>query len=104
MKPFNNTALLERIDRCMEQLRMATANREQQDNAHQLLALLTAREREVMHLVVAGRSNKAIAADLEISIKTVEAHRAKIMQKLQAKSLAELVRLALTLPTHQGKP
>jgi two-component system response regulator TtrR len=104
MKPFNNTALLERIDRCMEQVRMATANREQQVNSHQRLAHLTTREREVMDLVVAGKSNKAIAADLKISIKTVEAHRAKIMQKMQARSLAELVRLALTLPVRQGLP
>jgi len=54
--------------------------------------------------VVAGKSNKLIATELEISIKTVEAHRAKIMRKLQASSLAALVSLTLTHQIHQGKP
>ena len=102
MKPFNNTTLLERIDKCMEQARVAADSRKQQDSTHQRLTRLTTREREVLDLVVAGKSNKLIAADLKISIKTVEAHRAKIMQKMQAKSLAELVRLVLTQPQYQG--
>jgi FixJ family two-component response regulator len=54
--------------------------------------------------VVAGKSNKLIAAELQISIKTVEAHRAKIMRKLQVHSLAELVGLALTNQQTKGKP
>ena len=57
------------------------------------IALLTPREQEVMNLVVVGKANKVIAVDLGLSQKTVEFHRAHIMEKMQAESLAELVRL-----------
>ena len=60
-----------------------------------LLARLTARERQVLDRIVAGRLNKQIADDLGISIKTVEAHRANIMDKLQARSMADLMKTAL---------
>jgi two-component system response regulator TtrR len=60
------------------------------------LATLTQREREVMDLVVQGRKNKQIADDLRISIKTVEAHRARAMEKMDVSSVAELVRATLT--------
>lgn len=59
------------------------------------LALLTDREREVMHRVVSGKINRVIAEELMIGVKTVEAHRAKIMEKLEVESLAELVQIAL---------
>jgi two-component system response regulator TtrR len=59
------------------------------------LAQLTQREREVLDLVVAGRMNREIAEKLEISIKTVEAHRAKIMEKIEVDSVAELVQATL---------
>jgi FixJ family two-component response regulator len=59
------------------------------------MGLLTQREREVLDLVVAGRANKEIAATLHLSPKTVEVHRAHVMDKMQASSVAELVRLAL---------
>jgi FixJ family two-component response regulator len=61
-----------------------------------LLSRLTARERQVLECIVAGRLNKQIADDLGISIKTVEAHRANIMDKLNAGTVADLLRLALT--------
>ena len=60
-------------------------------------ARLTQREREVLMLVVAGRPNKQIAADMEISVTTVKLHRGQVMRKMQAKSFAELVRMADTL-------
>jgi len=104
MKPFDNATLLERIDKCVELARQHADISRQENISRERLAKLTARERAVLDLVVAGKSNKVIAADLEISIKTVDAHRAKIMHKMQAKSLAELVRLVLTQPHHQGKP
>jgi two-component system response regulator FixJ len=104
MKPFNNIDLLERIDQCVDRAKQDVANRTQDDVLHTRLAALTPREREVMEHVVAGKPNKRIAADLGLSIKTVEAHRAKIMQKMQAHSLAELVRLVLAHPARQGKP
>ena len=58
---------------------------------------LTARERQVLDMVVAGETNKGIARLLGISEKTVEIHRAKVMEKMQAKSLAELVKMAAVL-------
>ena len=60
------------------------------------LAALTARERQVLNLIVAGRANKVIAFELQISPRTVENHRARVMEKLRVKSVAELVRLALS--------
>ena len=104
MKPFNNATLLERIDRCMERARQNADISQQGNIARERLAKLTAREREILGLVVTGKSNKTIAAELGISIKTVEAHRAKIMHKLQAHSLAELVSLTLTHLQPKGKP
>ena len=59
------------------------------------LGALSQREREVLELVVAGRANKEIAAALGLSTKTVEVHRAHVMEKMQASSVAELVRLTL---------
>ncbi len=96
-KPFDNQALLDRLGECVQEnthlwnesvLKNAVASRR---------ASLSAREREVMDRVVAGQPNKIIAAELNISIKTVEAHRAKVMEKMGAASLAELLRMALTL-------
>ncbi len=63
----------------------------------QRLDLLTPKEREVLEFVVAGHANKVIAGKLDVSIRTVENHRQKIFQKMQATSLAELVRMALTV-------
>ena len=61
----------------------------------ELLRLLTARERDVLNRVVTGKSNKVIASELTLSTKTVEVHRAHVMEKLKADSLADLIRLAL---------
>ena len=93
-KPFDNEVLLDRVRKALQ--RDARLRKEQEDKAAVMthVAQLTAREREVMHLVVDGHPNKRIASELGISIKTVEAHRAHVMRKMQAESLAELVRLA----------
>lgn len=95
MKPFDNNTLLERIEKCVERAHQNAAINQQENIMRARLATLTAREHEVLELVVAGKSNKQIASELQISIKTVEAHRAKIMRKLQAPSLAALVSLTL---------
>jgi two-component system response regulator FixJ len=87
-KPFTAEAILARL--AMPQSHTALAG-----VAAARLALLSSREREVLAGLVAGLPNKAIAYDLAISPRTVEIHRAHIMQKMQAKSLSELVRLAL---------
>ena len=64
------------------------------------LASLTLRERQVLNLIVAGRANKVIAYELSISPRTVENHRARVMEKLRVKSVAELVRLTLSAEDH----
>ena len=63
--------------------------------ARELLARLTPREEQVLDRIVAGRLNKQIADDLDISIKTVEAHRANIMDKIEARTMADLMKTAL---------
>ena len=94
-KPFHNEDLLSRIRRALE-LDAQLAERRQRDGviAHRM-EQLTQREREVMDLVVAGRLNKQIADELNISMKTVEAHRARVMEKMGVRTLAELVKVAL---------
>ena len=94
-KPFEGSDLLDRIRRAL-----ARENREWEDAGTQRqlrrrIATLTPREREVMDMVVTGLLNKEIAAELGISIKTVENHRASVMQKTGADGLAALVRMSL---------
>ncbi|MES9812064.1 MAG: response regulator transcription factor [Candidatus Thiodiazotropha sp.] len=95
-KPFNDELLLESIryalaldvkQRDMQKQRAEIATR---------LARLTPREHEVMVMVTNGKANKEIASSLGVSAKTVEAHRARVMEKMQANSLAELVRMAIS--------
>ena len=96
-KPFHNQDLLDRIQRALE-LDSEIAQRRQRDNAiSNRLGQLTQREHEVMQLVVAGKLNKQIADELEISMKTVEAHRARVMEKMGVRTLAELVKAVMTL-------
>ena len=94
-KPFNEADLRASVERmlAMAQTSGDTRRREREHDA--LLGRLTARERQVLDCIVAGRLNKQIADDLGISIKTVEAHRANIMDKLNAGTVADLLRLAL---------
>jgi FixJ family two-component response regulator len=101
-KPFRDQDLLDAIQQALHHDRAA---REQQDELHDLQGrylVLTAREREVMGLVVAGMLNKQIAAEIGISEATVKIHRGNVMQKMQAGSVIELVRasdkLKLDLP------
>jgi RNA polymerase sigma factor (sigma-70 family) len=94
-KPFNDRDLLALIDRALRQQEALLETTQQRAAARALMAALTPREREVMEMVVAGKLNKTIADQLGISIKTVEAHRAKVMEKTQAKSLADLIQMTL---------
>ena len=90
-KPFDYKRVVELIGDC---LRRDAATREERERRRQIerrLAQLTQREREVLEEVVAGRLNREIAEKLAISVKTVEAHRAKIMEKIEVSSVAELV-------------
>jgi len=90
-KPFSRQLLLERINKGLEldrEIRRADGQRTMLEHR---LATLTPRERQVMDLVAGGNTNKAIAIDLGLREKTVEVHRAHVMQKMKAASLAELV-------------
>jgi len=94
-KPFDDEALLSSIRSALAD-HVGSAEREGQ-NAEVLerLASLSARERQVLDGLVAGRANKVIAYDLEISPRTVEVYRANVMTKMQARSLSELVRMTI---------
>lgn len=92
-KPFDNQTLLERVRHAMVRGRDLRIEAERRGIAEVRLASLSPREREVLALLVAGRMNKAIAAELGISAKTVEDHRASIMRKLQVRSVAALVQV-----------
>lgn len=94
-KPFNDQLLLDRIQRAIKQDTEWRGEQVQRAEIESRWAKLTPREREVMEMVIAGKSNKAIAAQLGVSSKTIEAHRAKFMEKMQADSLPDLMRITL---------
>lgn len=94
-KPFNDKDMLALIESCMKQDRAAAAKRAESASMTQRVDSLTQREREVLALVVAGKLNKQIADTLAISIKTVEVHRSRVMEKMGASSVAELVQFVL---------
>ena len=96
-KPFNNELLLDRIQTAVAQSVRADTGQAKRKEIMGRVALLTPRERQVFDLVVAGESNKGVARRLSISEKTVEIHRANVMKKMRAKSLASLVRMAASL-------
>lgn len=103
-KPFNDQLLLERVQEAIAQdaqIRQQTERRQELENRVQQL---TPREREVMEAVVQGQSNKQIAKELGISLKTVEAHRAHLMQKMQADTLSRLVAMVIEWDSSKGKP
>jgi two-component system, chemotaxis family, CheB/CheR fusion protein len=95
-KPFDKTELLASIGHALEQTENASQRFAGREAAAKLLARLTLRQREIMELVLAGRPSKNIAADLGVSQRTVENHRAAIMRKTGSKSFPELVRLAIS--------
>lgn len=96
-KPYRDQELLDRVNQALnwEASQRSTENRRRE--LQQRYESLTPREREVMECVVRGLANKVIAMDLELSQRTVEIHRARVMEKMGARSLAELVRMALAL-------
>ena len=94
-KPFNEEALLNLVERMLEHARTAFTEHQQSASRDALMSKLTGRESQVLERIVAGRLNKQIADDLGISIKTVEAHRANIMEKLNANTVADLLKIAL---------
>ena len=95
-KPFNEADLRALVANMLEQARERVREAHAQRDQQAVLGRLTAREQQVLERIVAGRLNKQIAGDLNISIKTVEAHRANIMEKLEVTTVADLMKIALT--------
>jgi two-component system response regulator FixJ len=94
-KPFDDEALISSVKRALAQADSTRELASAAQKAGALIATLSARERQVLELLVAGRANKVIAYELDISPRTVEIHRAHVMEKMEAKSLSDLVRAAL---------
>ena len=94
-KPFDYRQVVALVRECIARDERARVQREARRANAERLAQLTQREREVLDLVVAGKTNRDIAEALDISVKTVEAHRSRLMEKVEAQSVAELVQAAL---------
>ncbi len=92
-KPFSNNALVDRVELALQASAQALLQRRARDNVARALAELTEREREVMQRVIDGRPNKLIADELQISVRTVEVHRARVFDKMNVKSAVELANL-----------
>lgn len=92
-KPFSDNALVDRVERALAVSRERVAQRAVQRALQARLQELTERERDVMRLVAEGRPNKLIAEELAISVRTVEVHRARVFEKMEAKSAVELTQL-----------
>ncbi|AHB06398.1 MULTISPECIES: response regulator transcription factor [Pandoraea] len=95
-KPFDEADLRAQVEKMLSKARAEASSQREQQAAEELLSKLTSREHQVLERIIAGRLNKQIADDLGISIKTVEAHRANIMEKLNVNTVADLLRLALS--------
>jgi len=96
-KPFRDQDLIDRIQRALEKDRTNRAELGERSRIRERRDSLTPREREVLGLVTSGKANKVMAADLGLSQRTVEIHRARVMEKMGASSLAQLVRMVMDL-------
>ena len=103
-KPFSDEVLIDSITRAVERAAAETRSAAATEQVKQRIATLSDRERQVLKGVVAGQPNKVIASELGISPRTVEVYRAGLMAKMQARSLPELVRMAMDIEIDGGGP
>jgi FixJ family two-component response regulator len=96
-KPFNDDELIRRVQKALEEDARERELLQRREELERRWAGLTPREREIALLIADGQANKRVAADLEISARTVELHRARILQKMGVRSLAQLVRMMVAL-------
>ncbi|MDH5573467.1 MAG: response regulator FixJ [Gammaproteobacteria bacterium] len=96
-KPFDNRHLLERIEQALQQSLTTQEDLAARQEIEARFETLTKREQEVMDKIVQGLSNKEMALELDISIKTIEVHRSRVMEKMNAPSLASLVRMSINI-------
>ncbi len=96
-KPYDDEAMMQAVARALKAAGSSQAQANAAQQAQARLSTLTQRERQVLDLLVAGAANKQIAFELDISPRTVEIHRAHVMDKMAAKSLSDLVRMALAV-------
>jgi len=103
-KPINNQTLLETVDKAINESIKLKASLGQQEDVQQRLDTLTPRERDVLDMIAEGKLNKQIAFDLGITQRTVEVHRARVMEKMQAKTVADLLRTVMSLDAFSANP
>lgn len=96
-KPFNDNDLIEHVQRAMAQDAASQRAAADRDTVESRLATLTAREREVMELILEGKFNKVIADELSISMRTVEAHRSRVFDKMMVRSAVELAQMLTSI-------
>jgi FixJ family two-component response regulator len=100
-KPFREQDLVDRVNEALEKDVNTNKFALQRTEIEQRVTNLTPRERQIMNMIVQGKASKVIAIDLGLSQRTVETHRSRIMRKMQSRSLAELVRMAVLIQGEQ---
>jgi len=103
-KPFHDQDLIERVQRALAKDQSNRAALSQQAKVRERFESLTPREREVLALITRGKADKVMAADLNVSQRTVEIHRARVMEKMEASSLAHLMRMMMDLGEPPNAP
>lgn len=103
-KPFRDQDLIDRIQRALEKDVRTRAALEQHDSIRERIATLTPRERQVLTMMTQGKANKIMAHELGLSQRTVEIHRARVMEKSGAASLAQLVRMVMDVEPQPAQP